>query len=74
MPAYPITQLRDCADVVCNIAFLRTYDVLQADGSINELDVSDLSGRVRTRRVVAGQSGASIGSDAEQSITQYVGW
>jgi Tol biopolymer transport system component len=57
-----------------SIAYLRSYDVLQQDGSRNELDVSDLSGRIRTRRDVADVSGGSIGSDAEQSVTQYVGW
>ncbi len=57
-----------------NVAYLRTYDVLQQDGSRNELDVSDLSGRIRSRRDVADQSGGSIGSDAQQSVTHYVDW
>ena len=57
-----------------NVTYLRTYDVLQQDGSRNELDVTDLSGRVRSRRDVADQSGGSIGSDAQQSVTQYVDW
>jgi hypothetical protein len=57
-----------------NVTYLRTYDVLQQDGSRNELDVSDLSGRIRSRRDVADQSGGSIGSDAQQSVTQYVDW
>jgi hypothetical protein len=39
-----------------------------------ELDISDLSGRIQTRRDVAGQAGGSIGSDADQSLTQYVNW
>lgn len=57
-----------------NITYLRTYDVLQQDGSRSELDVSNLSGRIRSRRDVADQSGGSIGSDAQQSVTQYVDW
>ena len=39
-----------------NVTYLRTYDVLQQDGSRNELDVSDLRGRIRLRRDVADQS------------------
>jgi Tol biopolymer transport system component len=57
-----------------SIAYVRDYDVDQQDGTRNELDVSDLSGRIRTRRDVADQAGGSIGSDAQQSLTQYVGW
>jgi hypothetical protein len=57
-----------------NVTYLRTYDVLQQDGSRNELDVSELSGRIRSRRDIADQSGGSIGSDAQQSVTQYVDW
>ncbi len=57
-----------------NIAYLRTYDVSQQDGSRNELDVSDLSGRIRSRHDVADQAGGGMGSDAQQSVTQYVGW
>lgn len=57
-----------------NVTYLRTYDVLQQDGSRDELDVSDLSGRIRSRRDVADQSGGSIGSDAQQSVTHYVDW
>lgn len=56
------------------IAFFRTYDVLQQDGSRNELDVSDLTGRILTRRDTADQAGGSIGSDAEQSVSQYLAW
>ncbi len=57
-----------------SIAYLRTCDVLQQDGSRNELDVTDVSGRIRSRRDIADQAGGSIGSDAQQSVTQYVGW
>lgn len=48
--------------------------MLQQDGSRNELDVTDLSGRIRSRRDVADQSGGSIGSDAQQTVTQYIDW
>jgi Tol biopolymer transport system component len=57
-----------------DIAYLRSYDVAQQDGSRNELDVCNLSGRIRSRRDVADQSGGGLGSEAQQSITQYVGW
>jgi Tol biopolymer transport system component len=57
-----------------SIAYIRTYAALQQDGVRNELDISDLSGRIQTRRDVADQAGGSIGSDADQSLTQYVSW
>lgn len=57
-----------------SIAYIRSYDVLQQDGSRNELDVSDLRGRIHTRRDIADQAGGSIGTDAEQSLTQYLSW
>lgn len=57
-----------------SIAYIRSYNVDQQDGSRDELDICDLSGRINSRRDVADQSGGSIGSDAEQSTTQYVGW
>jgi hypothetical protein len=57
-----------------SIAYLRTYNVDQQDGSRNELDVADLSGRIHSRRDIADQSFGSIGSDAEQTITTYIGW
>jgi hypothetical protein len=56
------------------IAYLRGYDAPQADGSAQELDLADLSGRVRSRRVIAGQSGGSIGSDGSQSAVGDLGW
>jgi Tol biopolymer transport system component len=57
-----------------SIAYIRSYDVLQQDGSRDELDICDLSGRIRSRRDVADQAGGSLGSDAQQSSAQYVGW
>ena len=57
-----------------SIASVRSYDVLQQDGSRDELDVSDLSGRIHTRRDAADQAGGSLGSDDDQSVTQYVSW
>lgn len=57
-----------------SIAYLRSYNVDQQDGSRNELDVSDLSGRIRSRQDIADEAGGSLGSDAQQSVTQYVSW
>jgi dipeptidyl aminopeptidase/acylaminoacyl peptidase len=57
-----------------SIAYLRSYDVLQQDGSRNELDICDLGGRIAVRRDIADQAGGSIGSDADQSVAQYVDW
>jgi hypothetical protein len=48
--------------------------VLQQDGSRNELDICDLRGRIRSRHDVADRAGGSLGSDAQQSDTQYLGW
>jgi hypothetical protein len=48
--------------------------VLQQDGSRNELDICDLGGRISVRRDIADQAGGSIGSDADQSVAQYVDW
>jgi WD40-like Beta Propeller Repeat len=57
-----------------NIAYLRTYDVLQQDGSRSELDVCDLRGQIRSRRDVADQLGGSLGADDKQSNTHDVDW
>jgi len=57
-----------------SIAYLRSYDVDQQDGSRDELDVADLSGRIRSRRDIADQSAGSLGSAVEQTTATYIAW
>jgi hypothetical protein len=57
-----------------SIAYLRSYDVDQQDGPRDELDVADLSGRIRSRRDIADQSAGSLGSTGEQTTTTYIAW
>jgi Tol biopolymer transport system component len=57
-----------------SIAYLRSHDVDQQDGPRDELDVADLSGRIRSRRDIADQSAGSLGSTGEQTTTTYIAW
>jgi len=57
-----------------SIAYLRNYDVLSEDGSRDELDVSDLSGRIQMRTDIADNGTGSYSEESDQSVTQYVSW